>query len=100
MFRADVTLEGLMFAEGFLAWRIVFASKSLMTFVGSKMSSKSGSSKKTFGTILPSTVVLSFVGMRTFDMCLKMFVLEIRFITVVVCAYERAFVCMYLQMCL
>lgn len=97
MVGADMSLEGLVLAKGLLARWIVFASESLVALMGSDMSSKTSSCEKTLGTLLPRTLVLSFVGVRAFDVCLQMLVLEIRLITVLICAYEGSFIRVYLQ---
>ena len=98
MVGSDVSLESLMFAKGLLAWRVVFTPESLMALVGSDMSSKSGGRKEALCAILPSTLVFSFVGVRTLNVCLQMLVLEVRLVTILVCAYECPLVCVYLQM--
>ena len=93
-----MSLEGLVLAEGFLAGWVVFASESLVAFMGSQMSSKTSGSEKTLGAIFPCTMVLSFMSVRTLDVCLQMLILEVSLVAAIVCTYKGSFVRMDFRM--
>jgi hypothetical protein len=81
-----MALESLMFPKGLVARWVCIAAESLMSNVGILMSLQASRSEKALVTSFPITFVGSLVGMRAFDMCLQMLVLEIRLVAALICA--------------
>lgn len=86
MIRADMSLEGLMLAEGLMARRIIRTSKSFMSFMCLFMPSEPCACQEALRTSFPITGIGSFLGMRALDVLLEMLLLEIRFVATLILA--------------
>jgi hypothetical protein len=88
----DMTLQGLMFAEGLAAGRILCASKAFMAVMCGLVSSQSCSCQEAFCASFPAALMVSFVRVGAFDMLLQVLFFHVRLIASFVGAVERTFI--------
>jgi len=89
---ADMSLEGLVFAESLVAGWVRCASKSLMAFVSCFVTFQSSSCQEALCAAREIAGVGAFMLVRAFDVLREVLLLHVRLIASFISAYKWSFI--------